>query len=167
MAPEAIARLALAKRVSRLSLVFEQAMKPALSDLGLTYAEFDVLAALLRAGGRLRLSELAKSLYLTSGGTSNALQRLSAAGHVAREQNESDARSRWVHLTEKGTRLTEKPWLCRWKSTNASWPRSRRTPSGQRRKPYARSPPAPAADLARPAGVRGVWWCGAWRRTPG
>ncbi|MDQ3786077.1 MAG: MarR family transcriptional regulator [Actinomycetota bacterium] len=108
LAPEAIARLALAKRVARLSLVFEQAMKAGLSDLGLTYAEFDVLAALLRAGGRLRPSELAKSLYLTSGGTSNVLQRLTAAGYVAREQNESDARSRWVHLTDKGTQLTEK-----------------------------------------------------------
>jgi DNA-binding MarR family transcriptional regulator len=108
MAPEAIARLALAKRVARLSLVFEQAMKAALSDLGLTYAEFDVLAALLRAGGRLRPSELAKSLYLTSGGTSNVLQRLTAAGYVAREHNEADARSRWVHLTDKGARLTHK-----------------------------------------------------------
>ncbi len=108
MAPEAVARLALAKRVSRLNLVFEQAMKAELSGLGLTYAEFDVLAALLRAGGRLRPSELSKSLFLTSGGTSNVLQRLSAAGYVAREQNEKDARSRWVHLTEKGTQLTEK-----------------------------------------------------------
>jgi DNA-binding MarR family transcriptional regulator len=108
MAPDAVARLALAKRVSRLSLVFEQAMKAALGDLGLTYAEFDVLAALRRAGGRLRPSELAKSLYLTSGGTSNVLQRLTAAGYVAREQNESDARSRWVHLTAEGTEITDK-----------------------------------------------------------
>ncbi|GAB1516563.1 MarR family winged helix-turn-helix transcriptional regulator [Actinophytocola sp. KF-1] len=108
MAPEAVARLALAKRVARLSLVFEQAMKAALSDLGLTYAEFDVLAALRRAGGGLRPSELAKSLYLTSGGTSNVLQRLSAAGYVAREQNEKDARSRYVHLTATGTELTDK-----------------------------------------------------------
>lgn len=108
LAPAAIARLALAKRVSRLSLVFEQAMKTALSELGLTYAEFDVLAALRRAGGRLRPSELTKSLFLTSGGTSNVLQRLTTAGYVNREPDTSDARSRWVHLTPEGTRITEK-----------------------------------------------------------
>jgi DNA-binding MarR family transcriptional regulator len=108
MPPEAVARLALAKRVSRLSLVFEQAMKAALGDLGLTYAEFDVLAALRRAGGGLRPSELTRSLYLTSGGTSNVLQRLSAAGYVTREPDESDARGKQVRLTEAGNRVTEK-----------------------------------------------------------
>ena len=108
MAEDAIARLALSKRVARLSLLFEQAMKAELADLGLTYAEFDVLAALRRAGGRLRPSELARSLYLTSGGTSNVLQRLSAAGYVTREPDESDARGKQVRLTEDGTRVTEK-----------------------------------------------------------
>jgi DNA-binding MarR family transcriptional regulator len=108
MDPAAIARLELSKRVSRLALRHEQAMKAALSELDLTYAEFDVLAALRRAGGPLRPSELTRSLFLTSGGTSNVLQRLTAAGYVARSANADDARGRWVHLTPSGESVTDK-----------------------------------------------------------
>ncbi|HEX6360501.1 MarR family winged helix-turn-helix transcriptional regulator [Actinophytocola sp.] len=108
MSPAAIARLELSKRVSRLALRHEQAMKPALAELGLTYAEFDVLAALLRAGGPLRPSELTRALFLTSGGTSNVLQRLTAAGYVEREPNAEDARGRWVRLTPDGEAITTK-----------------------------------------------------------
>lgn len=108
MSPEEIARLELSKRVSRLALRNEQALKAALSELALTYAEFDVLAALRRAGGPLRPSELTRSLFLTSGGTSNVLQRLTAAGYVAREDNAEDARSRWVRLTPAGEAITDK-----------------------------------------------------------
>jgi DNA-binding MarR family transcriptional regulator len=103
-----IARVELSKRVSRLALRHEQAMKAALSELDLTYAEFDVLAALSRAAGPLRPSELTKSLFLTSGGTSNVLQRLTAAGYVAREANTEDARGRWVRLTPAGESVTDR-----------------------------------------------------------
>jgi DNA-binding MarR family transcriptional regulator len=108
MPPAAINRLELSKRISRLALRYEQAMKTELGELGLTYAEFDVLAALLRAGGPLRPGELTRSLFLTSGGMSNVLQRLAAAGYVVREANTDDARSRWVRLTETGREITEK-----------------------------------------------------------
>ncbi|MGR6923921.1 MarR family winged helix-turn-helix transcriptional regulator [[Actinomadura] parvosata] len=98
-----IATLELGKRISRLHLLFEQAVKAELAELGLTYAEFDVLGALARApSGRMRPSELAKSLFLTSGGISNVLQRLGSAGYVDREADEGDARSRWVQLTAEG-----------------------------------------------------------------
>jgi DNA-binding MarR family transcriptional regulator len=105
---DAIARLALSKRVSRLAVLVEQTMKAELADLGLTYAEFDVLAALARADGPLRPSDLAKSLFLTSGGTSNVLQRLTAAGYADREPDESDARGRRVRLTAEGAAITQK-----------------------------------------------------------
>jgi DNA-binding MarR family transcriptional regulator len=108
MPSAAIAQLELSKRVSRLALRHEHAMRSALSEVGLTYAEFDVLAALRRADGPLRPSELTRSLFLTSGGTSNVLQRLTAAGHVEREANAADARSRWVRLTHQGKDLTDK-----------------------------------------------------------
>ncbi|MDH2426183.1 MarR family transcriptional regulator [Sphaerisporangium sp. TRM90804] len=108
--PEAVARLELGKRVSRIGVLLEQALKAELAEIGLTYAEFDVLAALRRAGEpyRLRPSELSRSLLLTSGGTSNVLQRLTAAGYVEREADAGDARSRWVRLTERGVRVTER-----------------------------------------------------------
>ncbi|MEU7832084.1 MULTISPECIES: MarR family transcriptional regulator [unclassified Nonomuraea] len=102
-----IADLELSKRMSRLNMLFETAIKAELADLGLTYAEFDVLAALARTGPphQLKPSELSKGLYLTSGGTSNVLQRLTASGYVERAANEGDARSRWVQLTPEGLRL--------------------------------------------------------------
>ncbi|MFG1681976.1 MarR family winged helix-turn-helix transcriptional regulator [Nonomuraea sp. NPDC049269] len=102
-----VAGLELSKRMSRLNMLFETAIKAELADLGLTYAEFDVLAALTRTGPphRLKPSELSKSLYLTSGGTSNVLQRLTSSGYVERAANTGDARSRWVQLTPEGLRL--------------------------------------------------------------
>jgi DNA-binding MarR family transcriptional regulator len=108
LSADAVARLSLSKRVSRLAVLVEQALKAELAALGLTYAEFDVLAALSRATGPLRPSELTKALFLTSGGTSNVLQRLTAAGYVAREPDESDARGRRVHLTPEGREVTQR-----------------------------------------------------------
>ncbi|MFE3447523.1 MarR family winged helix-turn-helix transcriptional regulator [Nonomuraea sp. NPDC059194] len=107
LAESLIASLELSKRMSRLHGLFEQAVKAELAELGLTYAEFDVLAALARTGPphRLKPSELARALFLTSGGTSNVLQRLTAAGYVEREANPGDARSRWVQLTPEGLRV--------------------------------------------------------------
>lgn len=110
LSPELIATLELSKRMARVNGLFEQAVKAEMAELGLTYTEFDVLAALHRAGEpyRLKPSELTRSLFLTSGGTSNVLQRLTASGLVEREPNPSDARSRWVQLTDSGRELAEK-----------------------------------------------------------
>jgi DNA-binding MarR family transcriptional regulator len=107
LSPELIATLELSKRMARIHSLFEQAIKAEMTELGLTYTEFDVLAALHRAGPphRLKPSELTRALFLTSGGTSNVLQRLAASGHVEREDNPGDARSRWVQLTDKGREL--------------------------------------------------------------
>ncbi|WP_433333873.1 MarR family winged helix-turn-helix transcriptional regulator [Spirillospora sp. CA-294931] len=110
LSPSLVAIIELSKRTSRLHQLFERGTRAELADLGLTYAEFDVLAALRRAGApyRLKPSELSRALLLTSGGTSNVLQRLTKAGHVAREANTGDARSRYVHLTPQGLAQAEK-----------------------------------------------------------
>lgn len=104
-----VATLELSKRISRIGGLFEQAIKAELAELGLTYAEFDVLAALHRAGPphQMKPSELTRSLFLTSGGTSNVLQRLTAAGYVTREADTGDARSRLVQLTAEGKQIAE------------------------------------------------------------
>ncbi|MEV0146707.1 MULTISPECIES: MarR family transcriptional regulator [unclassified Nonomuraea] len=104
-----IAALELGKRASRLDMLFQEAIRAELSDLGLTYAEFDILAALTRTPPphRMKPSELAKALFLTSGGTSNVLQRLTAAGYVERAADPGDARSRWVRLTPEGRRVAD------------------------------------------------------------
>ncbi|MFB9838079.1 MarR family winged helix-turn-helix transcriptional regulator [Actinoallomurus acaciae] len=108
--PRLVAALELSKRLSRVSGLFEQAIRAELGGLGLTYAEFDVLAALNRVGPpyRLRPSELSRSLFLTSGGISNVLQRLESAGHVERGASPGDGRSRWVGLTGAGRDLVAK-----------------------------------------------------------
>ncbi|MGP3911713.1 MarR family winged helix-turn-helix transcriptional regulator [Nonomuraea sp. 10N515B] len=108
MSSSLIATLELGKRINRLHLLLEQAVKAELAEVGLTYAEFDVLMTLKRAPEcRMKPSELSKALLLTSGGISNVLQRLTSAGYVGREANEGDARSRWVQLTDKGQRVAE------------------------------------------------------------
>ncbi|MEU8895641.1 MarR family transcriptional regulator [Nocardia sp. NPDC048505] len=104
---DTVTRLALSKRISRLAVRHEQAMKAELADLGLTYAEFDVLAALRRADGPLRPSDLSRALFLTSGGISNVLQRLTASGYVASGPDQGDARGRLVQLTESGRAHTD------------------------------------------------------------
>ncbi|MBO2446848.1 MarR family transcriptional regulator [Actinomadura barringtoniae] len=103
-----IAITELSKRVAHLNQALEQPLRAELADMGLTYAEFDVLAALRRVGEpyRLKPSELTRSLFLTSGGTSNVLQRLTKAGYVERADNAADARSRWVQLTPEGLHVT-------------------------------------------------------------
>lgn len=104
-----VATMELSKRISRIGGLFEQPIRAELAELGLTYAEFDVLAALRRAGEpyRLKPSELTRSLVLTSGGTSNVLQRLATAGYIDREADAQDRRSRWVRLTPEGLRMAE------------------------------------------------------------
>ncbi|MQA97725.1 MAG: MarR family transcriptional regulator [Streptosporangiales bacterium] len=105
---EQIAVLELSKRISRLEGLIEHALRGELAELGLTYAAFDVLVALRRGGEpyRLRPSELSRALFLTSGGTSNVLQRLLRAGYVERETDPGDGRSRWVRLTPEGLKVT-------------------------------------------------------------
>ncbi|WUH97462.1 MarR family transcriptional regulator [Spirillospora sp. NBC_00431] len=105
-----VAMLEVSKRAGRIAMLVQQAMRARLAELGLTYAEFEVLTVLRREGEpyRQRPSELTRSAFLTSGGTSNVLQRLQRAGYIEREANSGDARSRFVQLTDEGLRITER-----------------------------------------------------------
>lgn len=102
--------LEIAKRTARLSMLIGAATQRALADFDVTYAEFDVLATLRRAGKpyRLKPGRLAQESMLTTGGTANILQRLTAAGLVEREPHPDDRRSSWVRLTPKGARTATK-----------------------------------------------------------
>jgi DNA-binding MarR family transcriptional regulator len=106
--PEAVSvSLEFVKRVGRLSALIQESTDEALSVFDTTYAEFDVLATLRRSGTpyRLKPTQLAKSSMLSSGGTSNILQRLTTAGLVEREPDPDDGRSSWVRLTAEGAKL--------------------------------------------------------------
>ncbi|GAA0406985.1 MarR family transcriptional regulator [Microbispora corallina] len=108
--PEAATvELEIVKRAGRLKGRVEEVTQVVLGRYGLTYAEFDVLATLRREGEpyRLKPSRLAARSMLTTGGTSNILQRLVGAGLVEREPDPADGRSSWVRLTPLGVRRAE------------------------------------------------------------
>lgn len=101
--------LELGKRAARLSTMLAARVDAELARLGLTKAEYEILAVLRTVGApfRLRPTDIAARLLLTSGGTSNILRRLEAAGLVERDADPSDARSSWVRLSERGVAVAE------------------------------------------------------------
>jgi DNA-binding MarR family transcriptional regulator len=104
------AELELSKRAARLAALLHAPVEAELVRLGLTKAEYDILAVLRAAGSpyRLRPSVLGQRLVLTSGGTSNVLRRLAAADLIERDPDPSDARSSWVRLSGRGVEVAER-----------------------------------------------------------
>ncbi|WP_279583020.1 MarR family winged helix-turn-helix transcriptional regulator [Fodinicola feengrottensis] len=101
--------LELSKRIGRLAGLVDAVTLAELDKLGLTKAEYEVLARLRSSGAPFRgkPNELTKSLSLSSGGTTNVLHRLTAAGLVTRGADPDDRRSSWVELTAQGVRTAE------------------------------------------------------------
>ncbi|HEX6872304.1 MAG TPA: MarR family transcriptional regulator, partial [Micromonosporaceae bacterium] len=100
----------LTKRIMLLAARLDEATRRVLPGLGLTLAEFDVLVSLRRAGRpfQLKPNHLARSLLLSTGGTSNVVNHLVAQGMVEREADPQDARSTWIRLTPDGVALAER-----------------------------------------------------------
>ena len=77
-------------------------------ETGLALADFDVLAQLARAGGELRMSDLANRALISRSGMTRRINRLVDEGLVTRGRAEKDARGVCVVLSEKGlARLAE------------------------------------------------------------
>src|SRR3954454_21923866 len=75
---------------------------------GLTLADFDVLAQLARAGGELRMTDLATRALVSRSGMTRRVARLVEEGLVQRASANSDGRSVVVALTDTGlARLAE------------------------------------------------------------
>ena len=75
---------------------------------GLALADFDVLAQLARAGGALRMTDLAARALVSRSGMTRRVARLVEEGLVQRANAEVDARGVIVALTDAGVaRLTE------------------------------------------------------------
>jgi DNA-binding MarR family transcriptional regulator len=75
---------------------------------GLALADFDVLAQLARAGGELRMTELASRALISRSGMTRRVARLVEEGLVRRANTAADARGVVVALTDAGVaRLTE------------------------------------------------------------
>jgi DNA-binding MarR family transcriptional regulator len=78
------------------------------SRTGLALADFDVLAQLARAGGSLRMAELADRTLISRSGMTRRVARLLDDGLVRRANTDTDARGVVVMLTVGGMRrLTE------------------------------------------------------------
>src|SRR5437763_16885955 len=75
---------------------------------GLALADFDVLAQLARAGGELRMTDLATRVLVSRSGMTRRVARLVEEGLVRRANADADGRGVVVALTDAGVaRLTE------------------------------------------------------------
>ncbi len=91
-------------RVSRLSHHLDRARRQAFSEHGIESWEFDVLAALRRAGAPYELTpgRLLKETLVTSGTMTNRVDRLVTRGLVERLPDPHDRRGVLVRLTDQG-----------------------------------------------------------------
>ncbi|HEY5848566.1 MAG TPA: MarR family transcriptional regulator [Microlunatus sp.] len=99
-----VAPMEVLSRVTRLARHLERARSAAFAAHGLEIWEFDVLAALRRAGRSARMSpgQLIKETMVTSGTMTNRVDRLAARGLVLREGHPDDRRVVLVRLTDTG-----------------------------------------------------------------
>lgn len=99
-----LAPLAVFSRVSRLARHLDRARRAAFAEHGVEAFEFDVLAALRRAGTPYELSpgQLVRETLVGSGTMTNRLDRLEARGLVRRRPDPDDGRGVRVRLTARG-----------------------------------------------------------------
>ena len=91
-------------RVSRVSRHLDVARRAAFAEHGIEQWEFDVLAALRRAGAPYELSpgRLLRETLVTSGTMTNRVDRLASRGLVERMPDPRDRRGVLVRLTIRG-----------------------------------------------------------------
>ena len=104
-----VAPLAVLSRVSRLAKYLDRARRAAFAQHGLEVFEFDVLAALRRAGPPYELSpgQLLHQTLVGSGTMTNRLDRLEGRGLVRRRPAPDDRRGIRVRLTPRGQDLVD------------------------------------------------------------
>jgi DNA-binding MarR family transcriptional regulator len=96
--------VAVFSRISRLSRHLDLARREAFTASGIESWEFDVLAALRRAGAPYELSpgRLLRATLVTSGTMTNRVDRLAERGYVERHPDPADRRGVLVRLTPEG-----------------------------------------------------------------
>ena len=99
-----LAPVAIFSRLSRLSRHLDLARRDAFTAHGIESWEFDVLAALRRAGAPYELSpgRLLRETLVTSGTMTNRVDRLASRGFVERYPDPEDRRGVLVRLTPEG-----------------------------------------------------------------
>jgi len=104
-----LAPMEVLSRVDRLGHHLDRERRQAFTEHGLEPWEFDVLAALRRAGAPYQLSpgRLLRETLVTSGTMTNRVDRLAARGLVERGPDPTDRRGVLVRLTEEGRRTVD------------------------------------------------------------
>ncbi len=97
-------------RIKRCTALLQRRLDDTFAEFGLSYWEFDMLATLRRSGAPYCLAPttLFSTLMVTSGTMTHRMQKLEAAGFVARLPNPEDARSMLVQLTPAGLALIDR-----------------------------------------------------------
>ncbi|MBS1698366.1 MAG: MarR family transcriptional regulator [Actinobacteria bacterium] len=98
-------------RIARVDAKLEAALRPPFEAEGLANGDFDVLAALRRAGeaSALRPAELSRALLVTTGAITKRLHRLEQRDLVRRDSDGvDDGRGKLVRLTPAGRRLVDR-----------------------------------------------------------
>jgi DNA-binding MarR family transcriptional regulator len=101
--------MAVVGRLLRASRHLERGIERQLATFGLNITEFNILAALRRAGAPHRLApvDLSRSLLLTSGGLTKRIDRLELEGLIERTPDPEDRRSVLVGLTPTGLEMID------------------------------------------------------------
>src|ERR1700730_5446359 len=97
------------QRVTRLYLLQSASFAEVFDRYGLPFGEYEVLAALVRSGPphRLKPSDRVGALVLSSGAVTNRIDRVEAAGLVARLPDPDDRRGTLGALTDKGRQVVD------------------------------------------------------------
>ena len=98
-------------RIARVDAKLDAALRIPFAAEGLGNGDFDVLAALRRAGETtaIRPSELSRTLLVTTGAITKRLDRLEKAGYVVRDPDVAeDGRGKLVRLTPHGRHLVDR-----------------------------------------------------------
>jgi DNA-binding MarR family transcriptional regulator len=97
-------------RIARINQLADSALRVPFAQAHLANGDFDVLAALRRAGAPYssRPVELSRSLMVTTGGITKRLDRLERQGLVVRDDALDDGRGKTVRLTDTGVALVDR-----------------------------------------------------------
>ncbi len=76
--------------------------------VGISLPEQDLLSQLEKAGGQLKMVDLARIIYLSKAGITKMVDRLEDAGLLERRPSEADGRVTHARLTGKGKRRLAK-----------------------------------------------------------
>lgn len=104
-----IAPIQVLSRVSRLAQLLDDRRSQAFAEHGLAAHEFDVLAALRRAGPPYEQTpgQLIEATHVTSGTMTNRLDRLADRNLIVRQAHPTDGRQVLIKLAAKGRRQVD------------------------------------------------------------